>query len=52
MPGLDPGIQAAPSLVVRERRRWVHGSIPGSSPGTCMTQLKAGRQIEERVSMR
>jgi len=34
MPGLEPGIQAAPSVIIRGRRPWIHGSSP------CMTKLK------------
>jgi hypothetical protein len=37
MPGLEPGIQAAPLLIARGRRLWMHGSSP------CMTKLKAQR---------
>jgi hypothetical protein len=37
MPGLKPGIQAAPSVIIRGRRPWMHESSP------CMTKLKAPR---------
>jgi hypothetical protein len=37
MPGLEPGIQAAPSVIIRGRRPWMHGSSPR------MTKLKAQR---------
>ena len=39
MPGhsLEPGIQRAPSVIIRERRPWMHGSSP------CMTKRKAER---------
>src|ERR1700758_4305816 len=36
MPGFEPGIHAPTSARMR-------GSIPGSSPGTCMTKLRAQR---------
>jgi hypothetical protein len=37
MPGLELGVQAAPSVIIRGRRPWMHGSSP------CMTKLKAQR---------
>jgi hypothetical protein len=37
MPGLEPGIQAAPSVIICLFQPWMHGSSP------CMTELKAQR---------
>jgi hypothetical protein len=37
MPGLEPGIQAALSVIIRGRRPWMHGSSP------CMTKTDAQR---------
>ena len=38
MPGLEPGIQAPPSVIIRARRPWMHGSSP------CMTQTGRRRK--------
>jgi hypothetical protein len=33
MPGLEPGIQAAPFMLIRVRRSWMHGSSPCVTEG-------------------
>ena len=42
MPGLEPGIQAAPSVIIRGRGPWVHGSSP------CMTKTESAALISGR----
>jgi hypothetical protein len=32
MPGLEPGIQAAASVIIRGHRPWIHGSSGLASP--------------------
>jgi len=44
MPGLEPGILAAPSVIIRGRRPWMHGSIP------CMTKTESGALISPPMS--
>jgi hypothetical protein len=36
-----PGVEAAPLLIIRERRPWMHGSILGIKSRDGMTQPKA-----------
>jgi hypothetical protein len=42
MPGLEPGIQASPSVIIRGRRPWMHGLSP------CMAKTESAALISGR----
>src|ERR687894_810966 len=42
-PGISPGIHACPAL--RVLKTWMAGLIPGSSPGTAMTERGRGEGV-------